>query len=453
MDTVRWRQRLDELRTVHDVPAVSLAVLAGGQVTALASGVLNRDTGVEATTDSLFQIGSVTKMYTATLAMRLVEQGLVTVDTPVVEVLPEFRLADPEATRRVTLRQLMCHTSGIDGDHFHDSGRGDDCVAKYVETCAGLEQIHPPGATVSYCNTGFVILGRIVERLTGLVWDQALAQHLAAPLGLTHTWTLPEDVLRFRAAMGHLPPASGGPVRPASLWSLPRAVGPAGLICATASDVVGFARMHLGEGCAPDGTRVLSAATVREMQRPQVRMSHPHGSCNARGLGWELFDWGGRRVFGHEGDTIGQAATLRVVPDADVVVAVLSNSDGSSALHREVVTDLLAELCDLTVPALLEPPAETPPLDPDRYVGVYERAGKRIELSARGGQLWLHAGPTGALADLGLPAYDFPLTALGEDLLVGRPPDFNRWMCYHLDRRPDGAVYLHDGSRATPKVA
>jgi CubicO group peptidase (beta-lactamase class C family) len=113
MDPSRWQRRLDELTRQHDAPGASLAVLAAGEVTALATGVLHMGTGIETTTDSLFQIGSITKLYTATVLMRLVDQGLTKVDTRVREILPEFRVADAEATEHVTMRHLLCHTSGM----------------------------------------------------------------------------------------------------------------------------------------------------------------------------------------------------------------------------------------------------------------------------------------------------------------------------------------------------
>jgi CubicO group peptidase (beta-lactamase class C family) len=187
------------------VPGASLAVLADGEVTALATGVLHKGTGVAATTDSLFQIGSITKVYTATVLLRLVDQGLASLDTPVVEILPEFRVADPEVSRRVTLRHLLSHTSGISGDFFHDTGRGDDCLARYVQACADLAQNHPLGVTFAYGNTGYIVLGRVIEVLTGMVWDQALAEQLVAPLGLAHL-----DVAGGRAAV---PRGDGTPHR------------------------------------------------------------------------------------------------------------------------------------------------------------------------------------------------------------------------------------------------
>ena len=88
--------------------------------------------GVAATTDSVFQIGSITKVWTATVVMQLVDEGLLDLDAPVAEVLPELRLADPDVDQEVTIRHLLTHTSGIDGDVFTDTGRGDDCLEKYV---------------------------------------------------------------------------------------------------------------------------------------------------------------------------------------------------------------------------------------------------------------------------------------------------------------------------------
>jgi CubicO group peptidase (beta-lactamase class C family) len=451
MDLVGWQPRLDELARRHAVPGASLAVLADGEVTALATGVLHTGTGVEATTDSLFQIGSITKLYTATVLLRLVERGLASVDTPVVEVLPEFRVADPQVSQQVTLRHLLSHTSGINGDFVLDTGRGDDCLAAYVRACANLAQSHPLGATFSYCNSGYVILGRVIEVLTGMVWDRALAEQLVAPLGLAHTWTLPEDVLRFRAAMGHLTGSAGQAPQPASSWMLPRSDGPAGLVCATATDVVAFARLHLDGGCAPDGTRLLAASTVAQMQRPQVAVPNPHRMAQHWGLGWALSDWGGRRVLSHDGDTIGQSAFVRVVPDAGVAVALLTNSDRTSGFSQEVFTELLGGLCGVAVPAPLQPPASPPQVDLRRHVGVYERVGTRMEARLRHGRLVLQVMPTGPLAEL-QPAFDMELVPLTDTLLVGKPAIATRWIPVVFYTLADGSPYLHDGTRATPKV-
>ncbi len=136
--------------------------------------------------------------------MQLVDEGLLDLDAPVAEVLPELQLADADVTKSVTMRHLLTHTSGIDGDVFTDTGRGDDCLEKYVALLADAEQNHPLGATWSYCNSGFALLGRVIEKLTGKTWDAAMRERLFTPLGLTHTVTLPEEAMLYRAAVGHV---------------------------------------------------------------------------------------------------------------------------------------------------------------------------------------------------------------------------------------------------------
>lgn len=429
--------RFAELIAEYDVPGAALAYWHDGELHEFAAGVTNLDTGVEVSTDTLFQIGSVTKVWTATQLMLLVEQGRLTLDTPVIDLLPEFKVADPEVTRTVTVRHLLTHTSGIDGDLFLDTGRGDDCVEKYVEACAGLAQNHPLGATHSYCNSGFIIAGRIVERLTGQVWDTALREQIFEPLGLTHAWTLPEDVLRFRSAMGHL---DGGKTAPA--WGLMRSCGPAGLICARPADVVTFGRAHLEGGLLKDAAA---------MWVPQVDLPDPHAIGKQWGIGWILDEWDGHQVISHGGNTIGQHAMLWAVPDTGTVVCVVTNGGHSGAFTHAVATELFAELDGLAVTPRLTPPATPVSVEVDKYAGTYERVGARITVTADDGRLSLVAEATGALAGL-QPPIEIGLVPVDDVTFVGRPegePGYVSAVFYQLD---DGSPYLHMGVRATPKI-
>ncbi|HVA61554.1 MAG TPA: serine hydrolase domain-containing protein [Mycobacteriales bacterium] len=454
MDALRLSERLSELARRHEVPGASIAVLAGGAVTEAACGTLNRATGVEATTDSLFQIGSITKVYTATVVMRLAERGDLALDEPVVSYLPEFAVADPDTTKQVTVRHLLAHTSGIDGDHFADTGRGDDCLERYVETLAEVRQNHALGATMSYCNAGYAVLGRLIERVTGKTWDAALAELLIEPLGLTHTVTLPEEALRFRAAIGHVGKPGEEP-QPAPIWGLMRSAGPAGLICARAADVIGFARMHLDAGVAPDGARLLEAESVAAMQQPQVAVPDRWTLGDHWGLGWILFNWAGRPVYGHDGNTIGQSAFLRIVPDANIAIALLTNGGRPGDLYQDIYRELLGELADLEIPRRPEPPAEPVETDLSRYVGRYERAAALIEVTERDGRLELTVTSTGPLADLmPEPVQRLTLTAVDatEHLFVTRPEGAETWMPVVFFALPDGGRYVHFGARATAKV-
>jgi len=138
-----WRRRLAELARKHGVPGAALGILRGDEVVQVSAGVLNKATGTPVTDDSVFQIGSITKTWTATMAMQLVDEGRLDLDAPIADVLPDLRLSDPDVTKQVTLRHLLTHTSGIDGDVFTDTGRGDDCVATYVDRLDEVAQGHP----------------------------------------------------------------------------------------------------------------------------------------------------------------------------------------------------------------------------------------------------------------------------------------------------------------------
>ncbi|HET6795185.1 MAG TPA: serine hydrolase domain-containing protein, partial [Acidimicrobiales bacterium] len=189
----------------HGVPGAQLAVLDGDRVVEAAAGVLSLRTGWPVTTDSLFLPGSIGKLYTATLVMMLAGDGRLDLDAPVRSYLPGFEVADEAARDSVTVRNLLCHTSGFDGDHFVDTGRGDDALARYIDTCADLPQIAPPGRIWSYSNSGYAILGRIVEVLSGAVFEDVLRSRLFGPLGLEHTVAFPEEALVHPTAVGHVP--------------------------------------------------------------------------------------------------------------------------------------------------------------------------------------------------------------------------------------------------------
>ena len=450
------QDRLDQLREQHGVPAASVAVLRGDGIDAAASGILNLATGVEATADSLFQIGSITKVWTATLVMQLVDEGGIDLDEPVRRYLPNFQVADDAVSEAVTIRHLLTHTSGIDGDHFADTGRGDGALRRYVETCAELPQVHPLGATMSYCNTGYTVLGRVLEVVTDTVWDDLLRTRLIQPLELTHTVTLPEDVLRFRAAIGHIQPPEQE-LRPAPAWGLPRTAGPAGAICSTATELLAFAGLHLRDGLGPDGKRLLSEEAARAMREPQVEV--PTGGIGESeahwGLGWSVYTWSGRTLVGHDGGTIGQAAFLRVVPDSGAAVALLTNGGDPYGLYRDLCGELLADVAGVELPAEPVPAASPPAVDPKRYAGRYERAGASIEVVSRDEGLVAILTVTGLGSEMTPEPLELGLVPLDperEVFLTQHPALKGAWLPVRFTTLADGRGCLHIGGRATPRA-
>jgi CubicO group peptidase (beta-lactamase class C family)/8-oxo-dGTP pyrophosphatase MutT (NUDIX family) len=443
----RWQDRLDELRATHHVPGASLAVLADGEIHELASGVLHRGTGVAVTPDSVFQSGSIAKVYTATLVMQLVDAGLLDLDTRVVDVLPGFTVAQAPST--ATIRQLLSHTSGIGADFTLDTGRGDDCLARYVDACAGVSQDCPPGTMVSYCSTGYAVLGRVVEVLTGQSWDDALRDRLFTPLGLTQSMTLPEEALRFRAAMGHVGEPGREP-EPAPVWDfLPRSAGPYGRVLVTASDMVRFARMHLDGGAAPDGARLLTAEAVAAMRRRAVDTPDRWTfGTDGWGLGWALYDWDGTRGYGHDGASVGQFAYLRVVPDAGVAAVLLTNGGGATRLSTALLAELLAELAGVRLPDDFRPAPQPPSVDIGRFAGTYCREGVTITVSDHHGIPRARFEPTGGMKGFS-PPIDFDLVPVSETLFAapGQGAVNADWIPVLFTALPDGTEGVYFGMR------
>jgi CubicO group peptidase (beta-lactamase class C family) len=446
----RWTDRLADLAPQCHVMGAALGIWADGQEVIAAHGVLSTATQVPVTADSVFQVGSITKVWTGSMIMQLAEEGRLSLDAPVAEFLPGVRLGSRDVSADVTVRHLLTHTSGVDGDIFNDTGRGGDCVERYVSELAQAALTHPAGQAYSYCNSGFVLLGRIIEVLDGREWDGSLRARLVEPLGLHQTVTLPEEAILHRAAVGHR--ARPHETDPVSEWMLPRSVGPAGLITSSVHDVLTFARMHLDRGVARDGTRVLSEDTVAAMQVPQFEIPSVGEQTDAIGLAWRLRRWGERMTIGHDGSTIGQNAFLRADPHAQVAVCLLTNAADGESLFKRVFTEVLGEYAGIAPPAEPEPVAGPVAGDISRHAGRYERSSRIIDVSVRAGRLHVTATETGQLADMiGDEPEELDLHPADQtgDNFVCRMHDDEPWSTVSFGRLADQTPYVFASGRIT----
>ena len=300
----------------HKVPGAAIAVLKDGEIIDFAAGVLSTSTQVEATPDSVFQIGSITKVWTTTLVMQLVDDGLLDIDAPIRDYLPAFRLADEGSAAAITTRQLLSHAA-VSKAMCSPTPAAAKTPSRSTSTPSpDLPQLFTPGELFSYNNAAFSVLGRLVEVLRGKTWEPALVDHIVAPLGLTHVAPSAYEAILFRAAVGHMGPGEDGVATPAPVWALAKSNEPAGsMLAMQPRDLVTFAKMHLDGGVASDGARVLSEASVAAMQEKQIDLPRLTGMGDAWGLGWEIMMKPRPRVIGHDGGTIGQAAFLRVIPE------------------------------------------------------------------------------------------------------------------------------------------
>jgi CubicO group peptidase (beta-lactamase class C family) len=448
-DSTHWQQRLEDLLSKHTVAGAALGILKDGELVTLAAGKANIAEDIDALPSTLFQIGSISKVWTATIVMQLVDEGKVSLDEPVSSYLPGLVLADAS----VTIRQLLTHTSGIDGDHMLDTGRGDDNLALYAASLTDVAQTYLPGKAFSYCNAGYSLLGRLVEVLDGGTWDASLRQRLFTPLGLERSVTLPEEALRFRTATGHMKPAPDVPLAGTPMWGIHRSAGPAGLITQQVADLLAFAAMHLAGGVTGDGTRVLSEESAKAMLVPQVDCPDPWLLGQHWGLGWILSEWGGELVYGHDGTTLGQNAYLRVAPGGSLAVAVLTNGGGAADLAHDVLSEVFAALAGLEKPARPEPVPDLA-FDRDAFLGTFERASVRIRVLAEGDGLALEMTSTSPLAAaLGADAPQvLPLLPFQEGVFLAQMPGTSMVMPV-ISFEVDGTRFLHLGARSTPEVS
>ncbi len=210
-----------------EVPGVAVGVYENGIEQHAFHGVTSIDNPLPVDETTLFQFGSTGKTYTATLLLRLVDQGLIDLDSPVRNYLPEFKLKDEDVARSVKVLQLFNHTAGWQGDMMDNTGDGDDSLEKYVGRMVNLEQVTPLGQTVSYNNASLSVAGRIIEKLTGKTFEQAMKELIFEPLGLDNSFFFPNEIMTRRFAAGHAQKPDGT-IHVTRPWAMARGNSPAG---------------------------------------------------------------------------------------------------------------------------------------------------------------------------------------------------------------------------------
>lgn len=340
-----WADWMDEVGSAAvkagSTAGVAMAVTTGGRTLARAYGWTNLETGTRATADSVFRIASITKTFTATAIMLLRDEGNIALDQP----LADFYPAIPNAAA-ITLRQLLSHTSGV-----HDYAQGGlpaDVARDWVtaeEFAAGVARMSPvsdfsPGTRFSYSNTGYILLGGVIEKVSKVSFERFLADAIFTPCGMTRTSVDHDaDVVPGRAEGYRLEGGKYGAFRHREAQKLPFAAG------AVRSSVVDMARWveRFMAG------RVVRMDTVREMTSP-ARVAGGTLVGDARwwppgfdpgqppafatddnyGLGWESTTFYGQRTVGHNGGISGYNSILTSYRDRDLSIIVLANTENGA---------------------------------------------------------------------------------------------------------------------------
>jgi CubicO group peptidase (beta-lactamase class C family) len=370
------------------ISGVTIALVADQEVVFVGGfGFANKQKRIPSGADTVYRAGSISKLFTAVSAMQLVEQDRLDIDKPVTNFLPEFRITVPfENALPVTLRQLMCHRSGMVrespiGSYFDDS---EPTMQKTVASLASCVLVHPPTTKTKYSNSGVTIVGAAVERVSGMRFEDYQRKHILDPLGMTNSAFLRNAQIRRRLAIGYLPvaqPDGAFHEIPAPVFEL--GTLSAGNLYTTAGDLTRFLQWLFAE----NPSHVLRRETLRQMFTPQLTTD-----SGGFGLGFSIGQFGTRKSVSHTGAVYGFTSSLTALPDEKIGVVVLCNDDIAVGPVRKVNNLALAEMVAAssgTARTNATDPSVSNAADLRELAGDYESAGywARVEATADGGVL------------------------------------------------------------------
>lgn len=388
---------IQETMTRVGIPGAAIGILQAGDILTAGFGITHIKYPLDVDANTIMQIGSVTKTFTGTAAMMLVEAGKLELDTPICEIMPDFKLSDDDTARQVTMRHLLTHVGGWIGDYFDDFGDGDDALAKYVQAVKTMPQVTPLGQYWSYNNAAFGIAGRVIEVVSGRTYEDFIQERIFTPLGMDKTFFFERDVMLHKFAAGHH--VSPDEVKVASPWTIARCANSQGRINSTINDMLQYAQFHLSGGLAPDGTRLLSEAHIQQMQETQLAVG---GILDSMGISWMLDEYDGVKVVHHGGATNGQLAMLALIPDQSFAFMLLTNGED---IGRELINGtkswILREYAgvQLSKPIAIDKPTDALA----EYTGHFSARLMDITISQENNQLVLQLKNKG-----GFPKPDSP---------------------------------------------
>jgi CubicO group peptidase (beta-lactamase class C family) len=350
-------QQMRELR----IPGLAIGIVQGDQIVYTKGFGIAGPDGRAVTPQTPFQLASLVKPMTGVAIMQLVEAGKIDLDAPVQRYLPTFRVADETASAQITVRHLLYHTSGLPGtlgmEYALSGDARPDALEVRVEALRAVSLKGPVGSTYEYSNTGYQLLGLIVQVVSGQSYEGYMREHLFTPLQMQQTFTDWTEARSHGAASGYRY-WFGVPV-PGEL-AVDRAGLPSGGVTASVEDVAHFLVAQLNGGRFGD-TAILSPAGIAEMQRPVTPLAD-----EIVGMDWGVRPFHGVTMISKGGDNADFKTMMMLIPERRLGLVVLTNSNKRfdsflGDLRLPLIPVGVAELL-VGQPATVFPASSTPTL-------------------------------------------------------------------------------------------
>jgi len=388
-------QRLAEHEVSEkNLPGLSLALIEDQQIVwAQGFGFADPDKKIAANAETVYRVGSVSKLLTDIAIMQLVERGQLDLDTPVTNYLPYFQPKNP-FDAAITLRELMSHRAGLVreppvGNYFDST---EPSLAEVVKSLNSTTLVYAPGTHTKYSNAGDTVAGLVLESVARKPYAQYLQGTVLRPLGLENSSFNPEPSRLRNLARGYMWSYEGR-IFPAPAFEL--GTGPAGNMYSTVIDQGRFLSALFADGRGLNGS-VLKPATLQEMFTPQVRDS-------GFGLGFALLNLDGFKMVGHRGGIYGFSTEVLAMPGEKIGAVVMTNMDNSTEVCWHVAITalrfMLAARQGKPLPSLLIP-SEIPANTRKKLSGRYEKEGNALEIFERDQKLFIEPLQSGARNEL-----------------------------------------------------
>lgn len=322
----RW---IDQQVDFHHIPGLSIAVVYDQEIVwSKGFGFSDLEKRIPASPQTVYRMGSVTKVFTSTAIMVLRDRGKLRLDDPISMYLPWFRIKGSFGdSPAITIRHLLTHTSGLprEADVPYWTDHIFPTREQLIEVVPTQEAIAPPETTYHYSNLGMALLGEVVAEVSGRPWADFLQTEIFEPLGMSSTSGAPGEALLGRRATPYMLMGPGG-TREIFDYYDAGAIGPAANLVSTVEDIARFASLQFSDHPA-EGPQILKGSTLREMQRVHWVYSSYSGG---RGLGFSVSHRNGKDFVGHGGWIGGNRSSLLMVPEEKIAVITVINADDRS---------------------------------------------------------------------------------------------------------------------------